>query len=342
MEQTRRRFLTMAGGVTAASTVAGCLDGVTGGSGEEGADAQASFFVFGDFATQVAGETATTETLVPLGQHGHGWEPGPRVRKDIRNAELLVHNMEGFQPWVDDILGDLEADDTDVAAVDVSSGIDLLESGAIHDQEEHHDGGHHEEETTHDGEDGHDEEDGHGHETMDPHFWMDPLRAKEAVSNVRQGLADIDPDNADAYEGNTAAYHEELDALDAELASLVANGEKSTILLAGHDAFQYLGQRYGIRFESLTGVSPDDQPTTRDIEQAHEIIAAHDIEYVCVDPLESQTAAETLVEDTAAREVLPLTSMPGLTEEWAGDGWGYLDVMENVNIPTLERALEAR
>jgi len=34
--------------------------------------------------------------------------------------------------------------------------------------------------------------------------------------------------------------------------------------------------------------------------------------------------------------------MPGLTDEWDEKSWGYVDVMENVNIPTLERALGAR
>jgi zinc transport system substrate-binding protein len=362
------------------SAVAGCLGGVTGGSAGEAADAQATFFVFGDFTSNVADETAAAETLVPTGQHGHGWEPGPRVREDIREAQLLVHGMEGFQPWVDDVLQDLDADGGDVTAVDISSGLDLLEAGGDHghadndhhegetdhSEEEHHDEETHEEGDNHDGEadhseeehhdeethqeddhseeetheeEDHSEDDDHDHGSMDPHFWLDPLRAKEAVSTVRGGLVDIDPDNADAYADNAAAYREELDALHEELSSLVADAEKETILLAGHDAFQYLGSRYGIRFESLTGVSPDDQPTARDIERAQQVIDEHDIEYVCADPLESQTAAEQLVEDTDATEVLPLTSMPGLTDEWDEQGWGYLEVMENVNLPTLERAL---
>jgi zinc transport system substrate-binding protein len=40
--------------------------------------------------------------------------------------------------------------------------------------------------------------------------------------------------------------------------------------------------------------------------------------------------------------VLPLTPIPGQTEEWADNDWGYVEVMENVNLPTLEQALDAR
>jgi len=355
-EQTRRRFLSSAAGLAGVSAITGCLDGVTGGPPGDGADAQATFFVFGDFTSQVAGETTSAETLVPIGQHGHGWEPGPRVREDIRSASLLIHGMDGFQPWVDDILTDLDADGSDVTAVDVSAGVDLLEAGGDHghDEDEHRDENHHSETDTHT-EDGHHGDDyhhesgddheneagGHDHSGMDPHFWMDPLRAKQAVENVRVGLLDIDPDNADAYAENAADYQRRLEDLHERLSSLVDDAGKSTVLLAGHDAFQYLGSRYGIRFESLTGVSPDDRPTTRDIERAQDAISTHDIEYVCADPLESQTAADQLVAETDAKEVLPLTSMPGLTDEWDESDWGYLDVMENVNLPTLEQVLSA-
>jgi len=34
--------------------------------------------------------------------------------------------------------------------------------------------------------------------------------------------------------------------------------------------------------------------------------------------------------------------MPGLKEEWDDDDWGYIEVMENVNYPTLVEALDAQ
>lgn len=371
-KQTRRRFLTAAAGLASASAIAGCLDGA---ASTAEVDAQATFFVFGDFTSQVAGEAATTGTLVPVGQHGHGWEPGPRVREDIRAASLLVHGMDGFQTWVDDVLEDLDTDGEGVTNVDVTSGIDLLEASGDHSHgeddhgEEHHEGTethteddhhgeddhgeeHHEGTETHTEDDHHDEhesghdESGHegeagGHGAMDPHFWLDPLRAKEAVDTVRAGLADTDSENAEAYAANAADYRDRLDDLHDRLSTLVEDAEKETVLVAGHDAFSYIESRYGVRFEALTGITPDDRPTTRDIERAQEIIEEHDIEYVCADPLESQTAAEQLVAETDATAVLPLTSMPGLTDEWEENDWGYLEVMENVNLPTLERALDA-
>ncbi|MDR9382673.1 MAG: zinc ABC transporter substrate-binding protein, partial [Natronomonas sp.] len=131
MDLTRRRLLA-AGAVTAFSGgLAGCLDrsgGQTGGD-TTGTTAQASFFVFGDVTSQVSGDAANADLLVPVGQHGHGWEPGPRVREEIHGADLFVHGMDGFQPWVDDIKRDLDADGSDVVPIDASAGISLIEAG---------------------------------------------------------------------------------------------------------------------------------------------------------------------------------------------------------------------
>ena len=347
MKLTRRRLLASTAAAASTGAFAGCIGD---GASSESETVQASFFVFGDIAEHVAGEATSTNLLVPVGQHGHGWEPGPSVREDINSAELLLHGTEGFQPWVDDMLTDIDVDAPDLDAVDVSSGLDLIEAGEAHnasehEEEEHHsEEGHHSEEEHHSEDEHHDEHEEdqeHDHGSVDPHFWMDPLRVKAAAETVREGFVDVDPDNAEAYTENTQAYHDELDSLHEKFEALVADASQDVLLIAGHDSFQYFGDQYGITIEALTNVSPDDRPTARDIDRAQEVIETHGLQYICADPLESQQAAEQLVAETDAREVLPLTAMPGLTEEWEREDWGYVGVMENVNLPTLERALEA-
>lgn len=336
MNITRRRLLSATAAVAGTGMLAGCIGG--GATADpEASTAQATFFVFGDIAEKVAGDATTTNLLVPVGQHGHGWEPGPSVREDIRTAELLLHGMSGFQPWVDSILPDLEVDAPELQTVDVSSGLELLEAGADHNHtDDEHDEETHSEHNTDDEE----HEEDHNEGPMDPHFWMDPLRVKEATGTVREAFVDIDPDNADAYDENTAAFRDDLDTLHEQIETVVADGSQDVLLVAGHNSVQYFGDRYGVTVEALTDVSPDDQPTPSDIDRAQDIIDEHDLQYICADPLESQEAAEQLVEETDAEAVLPLTAMPGLTEEWTSEEWGYIDVMTEVNIPTLESALD--
>ena len=465
---TRRRLITTGIGLTTIGGLAGCTSGDAGSDGLTGSEpeAQSSFFVFGDFATHVAGDAATAETLVPIGQHGHGWEPGPDIQGTILESDLFVYGTEGFQPWVGDLITSLRDDGADVEMVPVGEGVDLIEGGHDHgggdDHDEHEgesetpwehaglyhleagsysyrfgegpdpemslavlttdEGGDHgierveetarelyasEHETHTAVEDGdtltpsrgslyvlefadsgetnvtfdidadghyvlfsqhvpaefdatltdsggaviepeasetageHGHEDEHDHGAMDPHFWLDPQRAGQAVGTLEQTFAEMDGENAEVYADNAAAYRDRLEELDGEIQSIVDDAPKDTLFVAGHDAFQYLEDRYGLRIKSLTGLSPDDQPTSRDIERAQDIIDEHGLAHVCADPLEDQTAAEQLVEETDATGMLPLTAIPGQTSEWADNDWGYIEIMKNINLNALETALNA-
>ena len=226
---TRRRPVATGIGLTTIGSLAGCLstDTASNDGGGDGPEAQSSFFVFGDLASQVAGDTATAETLVPIGQHGHGWEPGPQIQGAILESDVFVHGMDGFQPWADDLVTSLRDDDADVKIVAAGAGIELVEDGHDDGHDEGHEEGHegeHEDDSDHEGEqeDGHgegedDHEEGHGHDRSggaDPHFWLDPIRAKRTVSNIRSGFVDVDSDNASAYAENAEAYHGRLDELD--------------------------------------------------------------------------------------------------------------------------------
>ena len=514
---TRRRFIAAGIGAAGLGALAGCSsDGDSGSSADT--STEASFFVFGDWASQIAGDAATAETLVPVGQHGHGWEPGPQIRTEVQKADLFVRGKEGFQPWADDMVSSLRNDDADVTVVSAGSSVSLADSTHSHGDDHGHEGEHghdegshsedehgsetawewaglyhldagsytytfhegpdpkmqlavvptdeggdhglhhaeetathlygnhethtpaeggtaltpasdtlyhlrfadsgetrftvdiesaghyvlfaqhapsefdaslvdgsgstvepeltesasshshesesghghgdgHEEEGGHheEGSHGHEEESGHGHGHeeesghghghdhggKDPHFWMDPALAKTAVGTIEDGFVSVDGDNESAYAENADAYRSRLDELDERFQSTLANASKDVVFVAGHNAYQYLGERYGFEVRTLTDLSPDDRPTPQDVERAQQIIEEHDLEYVCADPLESQRAANQLVEETDATAVLPLTAIPGQTQEWADNDWGYVDVMEKVNLETLQKALDA-
>jgi len=158
---TRRRLVATGIGFTTIGSLAGCLsnDASSDDSGGGGPEAQSSFFVFGDLASQVAGDTATAETLVPIGQHGHGWEPGSKIQGTILESDLFLYGMEGFQPWADDLVTSLRDDDADVDIVAAGADIDLIEGGHDHGHEEDHEEGHDGE-----GEHGHDEHEEGDHE----------------------------------------------------------------------------------------------------------------------------------------------------------------------------------
>ena len=64
----------------------------------------------------------------------------------------------------------------------------------------------------------------------DPHVWTSPVNAKIMVQNILQTLCEVDPDNADYYTENANDYLSQLDQLDQEIRTVVANGNRKEIV----------------------------------------------------------------------------------------------------------------
>lgn len=367
MSDTRRSVLRRTAGLLGVGTVgslAGCAGagGNSGGSG--GLDSgYAMFFPLHDWANTVAGDHATFTNPVDVGQLGHGWEPSGNLTAEVASSDAFVYFDSPEFTWAQDLASTLESDYEEVTVIDGLSDLDEQLLAWDHGQESHdeEEEGHDEEEAGHDeGEEGHeDEEDDHhdeeGHEDeeddhhaeeghdhgdeIDPHVWVDPVLAKGVVDTIAEGLSDVDPDNADAYAENAEAYKSELDEVDDAFSSLVDDAERDVVVLAGHDSFQYLSERYGIEIHSPVGVSPQNEPSGSDIADTIEVVDENGIDVVLYDRFESSNLAETVVENSTASETMAVTPAGGSTREWNEAGYGYREQMLEVNVPAFGRAL---
>ncbi|MCU4798860.1 metal ABC transporter substrate-binding protein [Halobacteria archaeon HArc-gm2] len=325
---TRRAFLGSAVGIGATVGLAGCggAGGVGGaGSGTGGEDdgpvAVASFFSFYDFARKIARETpVTVKNLVPTGLHGHGWEPDASVTRDIIDADAFIHVGEDFQPWADRAIRTIEDDDVDTQLINVREGVELVDLAASLDR---------------------DEEGVGANRGKDPHFWLDPRRAKQSVDNVTEGLVDLAPDHEESLRENAETYKTDvLDRIDADYQSIFDRAERDVVQLAAHNAFQYIGVRYGVRMRPLVvnlAASGDVKPS--DITEAKQVIADNDIRYVGAGVFETRKPAKQLIAETAVESYFPVTPYAGVREEWVEEEWGYEEIAYNVNMPTFEVVL---
>ncbi|WP_458206827.1 metal ABC transporter substrate-binding protein [Haladaptatus sp. NG-SE-30] len=349
----RRHAIKIGAAMFASGTVGGCLGSSTGKNADGSTTIRTSFFVLTDFVRNVERDAKTVESLVPIGQHGHGWEPSARVQRDALESDALVYMGEGFQPWADKMVKNVREERPEITIVEARHGIDFLpapghvgggadehhEGGENHGEGNEHSGGNHGDETDTDHEK---DEGGHDHEASDPHFWLDPQRAKQAVSTIEDDLSGTDGVSDDAIAENAANYRNRLDELDATFESELESRNRDAVLVAGHNAFQYLGARYGFEIHALTGLAPDASPSPKDVQRAQNIIEEHDIEHVLAPVFESDRAATQLVAETDAKDHLPITPIPGVTKEWNRKDWGYVEIMERVNRPSLKTALGAK
>jgi len=183
---------------------------------------------------------------------------------------------------------------------------------------------------------------------FDPHAWVDPVLAQEMVASLADAFADADPDNEADYRENADAYIERLESVHTQFEELAENAERNVAVLAAHDAFGYLENRYGFELRTPTGISPDADVAFNDISGLIDTIETHDIDTVLYDPFEAPNPGEgvpqmveVLFEHTDAENAEPLSPAEGTTAEWDENGWGWVEQMEEMNLPSLRAALGA-
>ena len=165
--------------------------------------------------------------------------------------------------------------------LDSSYGIDLLPGGHFHDHECEHDYV-------------------DDHAEPNSHIWLSIRNAIVQVTNIRDGLMESDPVNADIYEQNAAAFIEQLHALDAEFSEALADAY-GTPVLSFHEGLMYLAADYNITIaeiiESEPGVSPDPATLARIIAR----VRRDNIDVIFTEPQYAGTTARVISDETGAR-----------------------------------------
>jgi len=315
-----RRGALAAGGSLLAAGFAGCLgDGTAQSTDDTGA--VASFFSFYDFGREIARDTPlTVENLIPTGLHGHGWEPNASITRDIVEADAFVHVGPGFQPWADRAIQTLRDDDVDTQLINVREGVDLVDLAATLDREEEGVG------------------EGQG---KDPHFWLDPQRAEQSVDNITAGFVELLPDHESTFRDNAETYKTDvLRRIDEDYRTIFDAAERDVVQLAAHNAFQYIGVRYGVEMRPLvTNLAASGDVKPSDIRDAERVIRENDIRYIANGVFESRRPAKQLLAETQVEAYFPVTPYAGVREEWVAEDWGYEEIAYNINMPTFEVVL---
>lgn len=174
-------------------------------------------------------------------------------------------------------------------------------------------------------------------EGEDPHFWLDPTRLAKVAGAVEAQLAEADPDHADDYARNLDTLKADLTELDSSLEKGLENCRITTIVVS-HDAFGYLGSRYGLDVVGINGLSPDAEPSPAHIRELQDLIREDGITTVFSEELASREFADSLAADLDIKTAV-LDPIEGLSDDTADQD--YLSLMRR-NLSTLEKANQCR
>lgn len=269
------RTIALVVGATTALALAGCAPSDTA-DGE--LSIVASTDVYGDIAAAIAGDRATVTSIISgPAQDPHSYEATARDQLALSRADLVIENGGGFDPFIDTMLASLDTEPVVITATTLS-GLFPDEEPHDHDHDDHADDDHAEDDHDH-AEDDHDhfDEDSHDHDHADgvnEHVWYSLATMGLVAQEVAHHLAELDPDGAETYEQNAAAFASGIDELttrahelrDIHAGTSVAVTEPAPLLL-----FDELGlvnatpAEFSTAIENGTDVAPSVLLATRSL-----------------------------------------------------------------------------
>ncbi|WP_333715152.1 metal ABC transporter solute-binding protein, Zn/Mn family [Yoonia sp.] len=266
-----------------------------------------TFSILTDIVANVGGDRVEIITLVGPDGDAHVYQPSPADAQAVAGAAVIVANGLGFEGWMDRLV---EASGTKATIVTASDGVTPIAFGEEehdHAEGEAHDHDHeHAEGEAHDHDHDHAKEEagheGHDHGAFDPHAWQSVTNVALYVGNIERGLAAADPEGADAFKANAAAYLAELDMLDAELrAAVAALPEDRRTVVTSHDAFGYFAADYGLTFVAPQGVSTEAEASAQDVAALITQIKAENIGAIFVESIADPRLLDQIASETGAK-----------------------------------------
>ena len=280
-----------------------------------------------DWAREVVGDNDNVEItmLLDSGVDLHSYQPTAQDIMKVATCDVFVYVGGESDEWVEGALAETVNSDMVVVNLLEALGDDVKEEEIVEGMEA-------EEE----------EEAGEEEEVeYDEHVWLSLRNAEKLVKALADALGRADPDRAEAYAANAAAYAEKLSALDGAYAAAVEGGDFDTLLFGDRFPFRYLADDYGLNYyAAFVGCSAESEASFETIVFLAGKVDELGLSAVMTIEGDNHRIAETIVENTAAKDakVLTMDSMQATTGEDVKNGVTYLGVMEG-NLEALERAL---
>ena len=296
-----------------------------------------------DWAREILGDQAENAELTLLADNGvdlHSYSPSVDDILKISTCDLFIYVGGESDEWVDDALQ--EATNKDMIVINLLAvlGDAVKEEEVIEGmQEENHD---HEHESDEDHEEDHDHEHEEGEIEYDEHVWLSLKNAAVLVSSISDAIQKLDPDHAESYKQNSAAYIEKLNTLDAEYRAAVSGASVTTLLFGDRFPFRYLVDDYGLSYyAAFVGCSAETEASFETITFLAQ--KADELSLPAVMTIEGtdHRIAETIVQNTQTKDqqILTMDSMQSTTAKDAEKGISYLSLMEK-NLSVLKDALK--
>ncbi|MGH6760604.1 MAG: metal ABC transporter substrate-binding protein [Phyllobacterium sp.] len=263
-----------------------------------------TFTVIAEMARNVAGDAADVESITKPGAEIHNYQPTPGDILKAQDADLILWNGFNLELWFEKFFANLQ----NVPGAVVTEGVEPMGIA-----------------------------EGPYSGKPNPHAWMSPDNALIYVENIRKAFVEHDPNNAEVYNRNAAAYTDKIKAAIAPIkAAIDAVPEEKRWLVTSEGAFSYLARDFGLKELYLWPINADQQGTPKQVRKVIDAVREHNIHVVFSESTVSPKPAEQVARETGAQYggVLYVDSL----SEADGPVPTYLDLLK-VTTETIAKGL---
>lgn len=206
-----------------------------------------------DVAKNIGGEYVIVESLMGPGVDPHLYKASEGDVAKLSKADIILYNGLNLEARMGDVLVQMASQKKTVPVAGAIPEQELLEPPEFK-----------------------------GH--YDPHVWFDVGNWMKVTERIRDELKVRDPQHAEVYEKNAAAYLAMLEDLDTSVREKVQEvPEDQRVLVTAHDAFNYFGKAYGFEVRGLQGISTEAQAGTKDVQDLVTFIVDRKIKAIFVE-----------------------------------------------------------
>lgn len=267
------------------TTLTGCQNK---SSTQKGLRIVTSFYPIYAMTKAVSGDLNDVR-MIQSGAGIHSFEPSANDVAAIYDADVFIYHSHTLETWAGSL--ELSLNKSTVKVLEASKGMTLSKVQGLEDMEV---------------------SDGVDPATLyDPHTWTDPQMASKEVERIKKSLIKLDPKNKDTYEKNAKSFKEEAKQLTQKYQKKFKN-VSNKVFVTQHTAFSYLANRFGLTQLGISGISPEQEPTPRQLKEIRDFIKQYKVKTVFVEKNVSQKMAKTVAKSTGAKlkTLSPLESDP--------------------------------
>lgn len=238
-------------------------------SAAEKARVVTTFSILADITREIGGDDIQLTNLVGADADAHVFEHAPAQVRAVLEADLVIANGLGFEPWLERLLANGEARGT---RIDASKGV--VPMTVLEDDQR----------------------------LVDPHAWQSLGNAEIYARNITQALVQLVPARAAAFEARRDAWLGRLGALRQGIAPrLMALPPERRRVLTSHDAFGYFAQEWRLQFLAAQGVSDAAEPSAAEVAGLIRQLRAEGVRAIFVENIRDARLVKQIAEEAGAR-----------------------------------------